>query len=91
MAGLAFDQVSKIGFNDPVQVNARTFHVQTEVVLRDGIMIRTTVLEAGVVKLVDARPCASAGDELGAFRALVEAQHEHYIQVLNRSGATWLE
>ena len=91
MSQLEFDVVSKIGFNDPVRVDARTFHVQTEVVFRDQIVIRTTVLEAGVVKLVDSRPFASVDGELNTFRALVEAQHEHYIQKLNRSGATWLE
>ena len=76
------DGVREIGFNQSVQVNGRELHVQTEVLGRDQLIVRTTVNEGGVVRL--AERVVYQGDPAGvdAIRAVAEAQHARHIQEL---------
>lgn len=90
MTALRDREIRQVGFNESVNLQGRPFHVQTEVLVREQIMIRTTVLEAGAVMFAESHPCPNEALELDAFSALVEAQHKHYVQELNRVGANWL-
>ncbi len=78
---LELDAVKRVGFNETVHVGERALHVQTEVLTRDGIVIRTTVLEGGVARLAEGRPCPPEITELNAFEALVLAQHEKHVEL----------
>lgn len=91
MPRLAPQQLRTIGFNDSVESGKRSFHVQTEVLVRDGVAIRTTVLEAGAVRFAESRRLATDPEDLGRFSAEVEAQHRHFLHELEHAGATWLE
>jgi hypothetical protein len=90
MSKLATDEIRKIGFNDTVQVARRTFHVQTEVLVVDGIVIKTTVSEAGVIRYSENHSCTEDFAGLGAFRSLVHAQHQRYVRDLHTIGMPWL-
>lgn len=89
MSSLRLDDLKKVGFNESVQVGGRSLHVQTEVLTRSGIVIRTTVLEGGVAKLAEHTPCPDNVSDLGAFVALVESQHKQLVEQLGRRGPTW--
>lgn len=91
MPPLAPEQLRSIGFNDSVEWDRRSFHVQTEVLVRDGVAIRTIVLEAGTVRFAESRRAPADAEDLGQFSARVEAQHRHFLDELKRAGATWLE
>lgn len=91
MAGLHLGEVKKIGFNASVLVDGRDLHVQTEVLTREGIVIRTTILEGGVAKFAEKRPCPPEVSDLSAFVAVVESQHKQRVEQLRREGAKWLE
>jgi len=63
----------KIGFNDDVGLHGRTFHVQTEVTTRRGVVAKTTVLEGGIVRLTSSNPCPPSATEA---QAAARAQHD---------------
>ncbi len=90
MSSSLTEEIRKIGFNDTIQVERRTFHVQTEVLVCDVMTIQTTVLEAGVVKLAEARPCPTGSLEVALVREWVFAQHQHYLRQLHDREAPWL-
>lgn len=77
------DAARKIGYNTPVTVGARTLHVQTEVLGRDRLRIRTTVLERGVVQFTDTQDCAEDSTDVDRIRRAAEAQHEAGIRKAN--------
>jgi hypothetical protein len=77
------DAARKIGYNTPVTVGARTLHVQTEVVGRDRLVIRTTVLERGVVQFSDSSDCPTEGVDVEGIRRAARAQHEACIVKAN--------
>lgn len=83
---LSPSEAAKIGFNESVVALGRTLHVQTEVLTRDGIVIRTVVLDGGVAVFAERQPCPPDVTDLGAFTALVEAQHQRRIERLRREG-----
>ncbi len=83
-------EVAKIGFNDSIVVDERTFHVQTEVRAKDGVIIRTTIIESGQVKFTTTRPCPDGLSSLAAVSAAVETQHKFYLRELQRMGTPWL-
>ncbi len=78
------EAAAKLGFNETVHVGGRALHVQTEVLTRAGIVIRTTVLEGGVARLAEGRPCPPDVDDLDAFTALVLAQHQKHVDLVRR-------
>jgi len=63
----------KIGFNDDVGFQGRTFHVQTEITTRHGIVAKTTVLEGGIVRMTSSNPCPETANEASTT---AQAQHE---------------
>jgi hypothetical protein len=79
----------KIGFNDPVEVEGRKLHVQTEVVTREGIILRTVVLEGGVVRFSENRTCPPEVQDIGSLVACVKSQHQEILETIRRGGA-WL-
>lgn len=77
------DGARKIGFNTPVSVGERTLHVQTEVLGRERTVIRTTVLERGVVQFIDTQDCPSEALDLEGIKRAAEAQHKACIEKAN--------
>jgi hypothetical protein len=73
-------EARKIGFNKSVSRSGRTLHVQTEVLGRNELTIRTTVLEHGVVRFSDSQVCPGDVSELEQIRALVLAQHTRLVE-----------
>ena len=90
MSNLNVAEAQTIGFNNSIDVEGVTLHVQTEVVRRGGIVIRTTVLDGGVAKSVKNHPVPPNVSELETLAALVQAQHQHYSDHLRRAGRSWL-
>ena len=77
--------VRRIGFNESVERDGRSFHVQTEIHARNGIVIRTTVHEGGTVVHVDNQPVATSEDVLELLETLAEAQHDGCVERLKRA------
>ncbi len=90
VSGLSLAEARKIGFNDPVEVAGHTLHVQTEVLTREGVIIRTVVLEGGVVRLAENRPCPPEVSDLAALVARVQSQHGELLDRIRRGGVSWL-
>jgi hypothetical protein len=90
MSNLNVAEAQTIGFNNSVDVGGLTLHLQTEVVKRGGIVIRTTVLDGGVAKSVKNHPVPPDVSDMKALAALVQAQHQRYFDHLKRAGASWL-
>jgi hypothetical protein len=80
MADQLLAAVRRIGFNESVERDGRSFHVQTEVHARNGIVIRTTVHEGGTVVHTDTQPVAISEGE-----TLAEAQHDGCVDRLRRA------
>jgi hypothetical protein len=72
-------EVQKIGFNESVILESRKLHVQTEVLVRDRVLVKTTVLEGGVVRFVDSDTCPIDGRTLEDVEAFVLAQHRRNV------------
>jgi hypothetical protein len=89
VSGLPLAEARKIGFNDPVEVEGRSLHVQTEVLTRERVVFRTVVLEGGVVRFLENRPCPPEVTDLGALVACVKSQHEELLDKIRRGGV-WL-
>jgi hypothetical protein len=90
VSGLPLADARKIGFNDPVEIEGHSLHVQTEVITRDGIVIRTIVLEGGIVRFSENRPCPPEVSDLGALVAQVQSQHRERLDKIRRGGEPWL-
>jgi hypothetical protein len=63
--------------------------VQTEVVTREGIVLRTVVLEGGVVRFTENRTCPPEVQDMGSLIACVKSQHQEILERTRRGGA-WL-
>ena len=77
-------EIYEIGFNDQISVGERGFHVQTEVLGKTELKVKTTVLEGGTVRHVASRLWSSAigVDEL---QELAATQHQMIIDKVLRS------
>ena len=84
MSSLNVAEAQTIGFNNSVDVGGLTLHLQTEVVKRGGMVIRTTVLDGGVAKSVTNEPVPPDVSEMDALVALVWAQHQRCFDLLKR-------
>lgn len=73
-------EVHKIGFNESVRLASRTLHVQTEVFVRQSLLVKTTVLEGGIVRFVDTQDCPIEGGTLQEIEAFVAAQHARNVE-----------
>jgi hypothetical protein len=89
VSGLPLADACKIGFNDPVEIGGRKLHIQTEVLTREGVMFRTVVLEGGIVRFLENRPCPAEVRDLVALAACVKSQHEELLNTI-KQGAPWL-
>ena len=87
--GLLLAEARKVGFNDPVEVEGRKLHIQTEVLTRDGVVVRTLVLEGGIVRFSENRPCPSWVQDMVSLVACVQSQHQELLDTIRR-GAPWL-
>lgn len=76
------EAIRKIGFNKYVRLASRELHVQTEVLLRDGILVKTTVLEGGTVLFTDTQACPAEITDVREIEAYVAAQHHRNIAKL---------
>ena len=88
MTVLNLSEAKKIGFNDSVDVGGVNLHVQTEVLTRGGIVIRTTVLHGGVTKLVESQSVPPHVSDVGALVTLVQTQHRRCFEQVKRGGAS---
>lgn len=79
-------EIQGIGFNESVELVSRKLHVQTEVFVRDRVLVKTAVLEGGVVRFVDTATCPSERRTLQEIEAFVLAQHKRNVERV-RSGA----
>ena len=81
------EQLSKIGFNNSVSldIDPRKVMVQTEVVARDEVLIRTRVLHAGVLQASEkhASPDASSVEQV---REAARIQHERILEKVRQGG-----
>lgn len=82
MANAHADQVCEIGFNQSVLVGGRELHVQTEVLFRDQLIVRTTINDGGVVRLAERLVYEGEPSGVDAIRAVAEAQHTRHVQEL---------
>ena len=73
-----------MGHNSEVEHADRRFQVQTEVVGRRAINIRTTVVAGGLVLLCESQPCPVEGTDTSAARALVAALHRSVVGRVKR-------
>jgi hypothetical protein len=78
---MSMTELETIGYNSSVQVGRRELHVQTEVIVREAIVIRTMVLEAGIVRSVERHTCPSELCDVDQVRAYASSQHERQIAV----------
>jgi hypothetical protein len=88
MSALNLAEARKIGFNDSVAVEGAHLHVQTEVLTRGGVVIRTTVLHGGVTKLVESHPVPPHVSDVGALAMLVQTQHQRCFDQVKRGGVS---
>ena len=72
-------EIQKIGFNESVMLESRKLHVQTEVLVKDRVLVKTTVLEGGVVRFVDSDTCSTDGWTFEDVEAFVLAQHQRNV------------
>ena len=71
------DDLSSLGFNDHVELNGRSLHVQTEVTRTDPITVRSVVFEGGTILEATTR-ALSASDDSQARQAIQE-HHENVL------------
>ena len=77
-------EIQKIGFNESVEVLSKKMHVQTEVFVLDRVLVKTTVLEGGIVRFVDTETCPTRGWTLEQIEAFVFAQHARNVARMRR-------
>jgi hypothetical protein len=74
------DEIRKIGFNDSVVHGTRNLHVQTEVMVRDGVLIRTMILEGGIVRRLDRHMCPPELADVEQIRAHARCRHALHVE-----------
>jgi hypothetical protein len=89
MSALNLTEAKKIGFNN--EVPGLNLHIQTEVLTRRGIVIRTTILAGGVVKHAESHPVPTDVSDMIELAALARAQHQRCFDHIKGAGESWLE
>lgn len=84
MDSVEHEQIRSVGFNTRIVHGERTFDVQTEVMGRSAMTVRTTVIEGGVVRLLDSQPFAANAGDLGSARERVAQCHELVVRRVRR-------
>ena len=80
------EDLRKIGFNDEVECNGETLHVQTEVMGRNEFTIRTIIVDGGTVRHSDSQPCDSGSGDLESVKAAAQAQHRRNVDKVREGG-----
>lgn len=78
------DEIKNIGFYNCVELKGRSFHVQTEIISRDLMQIKSTVLEGGTVLDTSVQPYPSHLDDRIQGEAFIQAQHEKMVEQVNQ-------
>ena len=86
MAQLLPAEARSIGFNESVTVGGRVLHVQTEILGRNEITIRTTIIDGGTVQLAESHACNPDATHLEQLRALAQEQHDRQVRKLTETG-----
>jgi hypothetical protein len=89
MSTLNLSEAKKIGFNN--EVPGLDLHIQTEVLTRGGLVIRTTILAAGVVQHAESHPVPPDVSDMLALVALVRTQHQRCFDHVKGAGKSWRE
>lgn len=76
------DQIRKIGFNTSVDVGDRNLHVQTEVLTRKQVVMRTLVLEGGAILRAERHPCPEHLEAPEELEAYVRQRHYESVEAL---------
>lgn len=76
--------VRELGFNDRVQVEGRSFDVQTEVVERSALEIRSTVLEQGRVLYTTSGALGAEHADVARAEEVVREQHDAVLGMVRR-------
>ena len=71
------DDLSSLGFNDHVELDGRSLHVQTEVTRTDPITVRSVVFEGGTI--LDATTCALPHSDHSQAKQAIQLQHENVL------------
>jgi hypothetical protein len=74
-----------LGFNDSVTVGERQLHVQTEVMGRQEMVICTTVLEGGTVRVAEKQVIGAEVTGAEELRVAVERQHRRHVEELREA------
>lgn len=72
------DDPRSIGFNDSVELNGQTFHVQTEVTRRGELQSRSVVVEGGGVRFSETRPLPRRGSR-ESLEGEVRQRHDEVV------------
>jgi hypothetical protein len=65
-----------VGFYNLVEREGRSLHVQTEVLWRESIKVKSTVIEGGKILRAVAQPLPESIDNAERGRAFIRAQHD---------------
>ena len=76
-------ELRKIGFNGAVEGDGHKIMVQTEVLGRGHMIIRTVVLDRGVVQSTEEQPCPVTKD-IELVRKTAKEQHERILEQQKR-------
>ena len=68
--------ITDIGYNDFIKRGKRSFHIQTEVIESDSIIIRTTIMEGGLVVDAVSQTCEPEAHDIVHKGNLAKAQHK---------------
>jgi hypothetical protein len=72
---VALEPLREVGFYNHISVDQRTLHVQTEVLWRDEIRIKSTVLEGGRILYATSQLLPLDIEDVEQGRAFIQAQH----------------
>ena len=72
--------IGNLGHNDRIEVGQRSFDIQTEILERGSLQVRTTVLEAGKVVHTTSAPLSQSAADVESAAATVSAQHQAIIE-----------
>jgi hypothetical protein len=78
------DEIKTIGFYNCVEVKGRSFHVQTEIISRELMQVKSTVLEGGTVLDTSVQPYPTHLDDRIQGEAFIQAQHEKMVEQVNQ-------
>ncbi len=77
------EEIRNIGFNEQiVSVSGRSLHVQTEVAGLQTPVIRSVVLDGGIVRHIKSQPYPVDVENPSDARSLIESQHREIVKLV---------